>query len=521
MNPFKFVRNLFRRGEDPGRGSYGGLFSFPIIVNGRRLTANEALQLSAVWACASILARSIGQIEWNIYEPIRGTKKRRSLNDDPRYDMLNLRPNPETTAVSWRETMMLLGVLFGNSYSEIVTDRAQRPAQLWGIADGEMTLLRKSDWSLVYQYRSPSGELVELKPEQVFHLKGLGLSSLMGNNIILQAAQSLAVAYAQEQYANNFFNRGAQLGGVLEYPGRLGPDRHDQLRKEWAENQGGAKNSFKPLILEGGMKFTATSADAEEAAIVEQRQFSVEDICRWFGVPPHKVQHLLRASFSNIEHSSIEFVTDGVNPWCRRFEQEADWKLFRASRARTLLDVRPLKAGDNLSRANAASSWRNSGVKTANEIREEEGLDAVGPEGDVLFVQGALAPMKSLIAKNEIEVEKLEKELNPPPPPVDDLEKEDPEEAEIVPDEEADAINVVTVAIRQSCSRAAKRIEKNKSLSFFKAQTEIVRDEINVWSPWLMKAAGRKLTSEDAEKLINAYMKAPEGELFPTLEITK
>jgi HK97 family phage portal protein len=75
------------------------------------------------------------------------------------------------------------------------------------------------------------------------------------------------------------------------------------------------------------------SVSPQKSQLVEERQFAVEEICRWFGVPPHKVQHLLRSTFSNIEHQSIEFVRDALTPWCVRLEQEADFKLFRQDRA--------------------------------------------------------------------------------------------------------------------------------------------------------------------------------------------
>jgi HK97 family phage portal protein len=87
------------------------------------------------------------------------------------------------------------------------------------------------------------------------------------------------------------------------------------------------------MILEAGMKWSSVSLEPEKSQLVESRQFAVEEICRWFGVPPHKVQHLLRSTFSNIEHQSIEFVRDALTPWARRLEQEADFKLFRQDRA--------------------------------------------------------------------------------------------------------------------------------------------------------------------------------------------
>ena len=65
------------------------------------------------------------------------------------------------------------------------------------------------------------------------------------------------------------------------------------------------------------MTFNKISSDPEQAQFTEVRQHQVEEICRWFGVPPHKVQHLLRATFSNIEHQAIEVVVDTITPWVK------------------------------------------------------------------------------------------------------------------------------------------------------------------------------------------------------------
>ena len=74
------------------------------------------------------------------------------------------------------------------------------------------------------------------------------------------------------------------------------------------------------MIVDGGMKFERASTDPNDAQFIETRQHQIEEICRWFGVPPHKVMHMLRATFSNIEHQSIEVVVDSITPWAKRIE---------------------------------------------------------------------------------------------------------------------------------------------------------------------------------------------------------
>jgi HK97 family phage portal protein len=400
-SPWAWFRDIFarRRGEDPQQQV---MFQLPYPVAGIRLTAEQTLELSAVWACIRIVATSLGSCKWNIYQPT-GPEKRQLLYDDPTAWLLNTRPNPDMTAIGWREAMVMVAMSSGNSYAEIVRDGGNRVAALYPLeADRVLAKRDPETWELFYEYTAPGGEQVRLASRDVFHLRGPGLHGLMGDNIIARAAKSLAVAAAQERHSAAYFGQGANPGGVLELPTGvvLTEKRKAELKEEWAAKKQGPENAYKPMMLEAGWKWNQASNDPQKSQLVEARQFSVEEICRWFGVPPHKVQHLLHATFSNIEHQSIEFVRDAVMPWERAICQEADFKLFPQTRGPwryTCIDLEPLKEGDAKSRADAAGIWRQNGIKTANEIREREGMNDVGPEGDVLLVQSNLTTIANIM----------------------------------------------------------------------------------------------------------------------------
>ncbi len=377
----------------------------PYPVAGVNLTPDEALSIATVWACIDVIARAIASCDWNIYQP-NGAFKNTLLHADPMMWNLNTQPNPEMTAIGFREALLFQAIPLGNAYAEIVRDMGGRVAELWPLPSDRVTPKRDPDWKLYYEYRQPDGTLTMLEPRQVFHLRGPGLYGLMGENVVARAAKSLGVAAAQERYSAAFFGQGASPSGVLEYPGMLGDVQYKRLKEDWIEKKKGPENAHKPMILEHGMKWTATSVDPQKSMLIEGKQFSVEEICRWFGVPPHKIQHLLHATFSNIEHSSIEFVRDALQPWACRLEQEGDIKFFRQDRApwkKTKINLKPLTQGDAKSRADANAINRQNGIMTANEIRATEGLDDIGPEGDVLLVQSNLTTVERL--------------MNPPEPP--------------------------------------------------------------------------------------------------------
>src|SRR5207237_209846 len=115
---------------------------------------------------------------------------------------------------------------------------------------------------------------------------------------------------------------------VLEHPGVLKPEAKNYLRSSWQEIHMGADNAHKIAILEEGMKFNKISIPPEEAQFLEGRKVQVEEVARWFRIPPHKLQHLERATFSNIEEQNEEYVSDCLHSWFERWEEEIQRKLI-------------------------------------------------------------------------------------------------------------------------------------------------------------------------------------------------
>jgi HK97 family phage portal protein len=165
----------------------------------------------------------------------------------------------------------------------------------------------------------------------MFHVPGLGFDGLVGYSVIQKARESMGLAAGdREGSAPAFFGNGSRAGGVLKHPKSLSETAQEPARIGRSARTRGRKG-VPAAAARGGDGVVADAVPPNDAQFLETRQFQVEEICRWFRVQPHKVQHLLHATFSNIEHQSIEFVTDTIRPWLVRFEQEANRKLIRPS----------------------------------------------------------------------------------------------------------------------------------------------------------------------------------------------
>src|SRR5262245_48818722 len=129
-------------GDDPRRQER---FFVPYAVAGLYLSPDEALSLAAVWGCMQAISNGVSPMKWGIFQPEAGGKRKTLLVDDPRMWMLNTRPNPEMTAIAFREALLFQAIPWGNAYAEIVRDRRGLTAQLWPLFSDRVRPRRNPD----------------------------------------------------------------------------------------------------------------------------------------------------------------------------------------------------------------------------------------------------------------------------------------------------------------------------------------------------------------------------------------
>lgn len=362
-------------------------------TTGLTISENNALELSAVWACIRVLAETIGQIPFPFYRRVGDGKER--ARDHPLYAILDDMPNPEMDAFTFRETLMGHLCAWGNAYADIEIDRAGRIKHLWPLRPDKMKPARENG-RLVYNYRLPKTDRpITLPAERIFHLHGLGFDGLQGYNPIRLHRQTIGLAKATEDFGSRFFANDARPGAVLQHPGTLSEDAQDRLRKSYEKEHRGLEKSHRMAILEEGMTIKEIGIPPEDAQYLGTRKFQVPEICRIFRVPPHMVHDLDRATWGNIEHQAIDFVIYSIGPWVVRWEKGVYRELMLPSErpvyfAEFLLTA--LLRGDTKTRYDAYSIGRQNGWLSANDIRRLENMDPLGPSGDVYLVPLNMIP---------------------------------------------------------------------------------------------------------------------------------
>lgn len=379
---------LSRRRQATGSAAaFGTVLDTTPVTAGVRVSERSALTLSAVWRAVALIASDTATLPFPVFERLERGKRRAS--DHPVYALLNRDANEVMSAMTLRETLEAHRLVWGNGYAEIERDGGGLPVALWPLDPRSTTPVLRGR-RLFYRVTLPERTVV-LEPHQVFHVHGRTSDGVTGLSVIEHARQSLGVSIAAERFGGQFFANGSKPSGVLNYPGRLTPQGKENLAESWQKANSGLSNAERVAVLEEGTTWTQIGMPPGDAQFLETRQFGVVEVARWFGVPPHKLWDLGRATWGNIESLQIEYVTSGLLAELRRWETEAARKLFADDRYFAEHLVEGLLRGDVGSRFTAYATARQWGWLSANDVRELENMNPV-PGGDAYLTPLNMVP---------------------------------------------------------------------------------------------------------------------------------
>ena len=390
--------------EDSVRDS-GQTFVFGRADSGEKVDEKSAMQIATVYACVRLLAESVAVLPLHLYHYSDGEgSSKEKARDHPLYRLLYRQPNPEMTSFSFWETMTTHLLLWGNAYAQIIRDGKNNVLSLYPLLPDHVEVDRDENGRIYYIYHAYTDEVpgetnkdIYFRSDEVFHVPGLGFNGLVGFSPIAMMKNSLGTTLAVEKYGSSFFKNGAQPSGVLEHPGVL--KNPEKIRENWSDVYGGAGNAHKVAVLEEGMQYKAISLPPEDSQFLSTRQFGVTEICRIFRVPPHMVQSLEHATFSNIEHQSIDYVVHTLTPWLVRFEQAIIKDLLLPDEQDEYFpkfNVDGLLRGDYQSRMQGYATGISNGFLSPNDIHRLENMDLIPADkgGDDYYLNGGYVKLE-------------------------------------------------------------------------------------------------------------------------------
>lgn len=383
--------------KDPQIASY---FGGGPTYSGKDVTDRSAMRVSTWWSCARILAESVATLPRAMFKKLKSGNSEQA--DHPLGDVLIHSPNQDMDDVEYFEAGVVNLVGRGNAYSLKEMRGNGSVSALYPIPSYNVQPKRETDGTVVYRILD-RGKWDTYPREKIWHVKGFGDDGLIGFSPIALARETLGQALATEEFAGRTFSQGVWPSMIATREGFLTEDQRKIWKEKIADKYGGLENVAKLMLLEGGVKVEqAKMVPLEDLQFIEVRRFQSEDICRIHRIPPHMVANMERATFSNIEQMSQEFVTYTLLPWLVRFERSVSrWLLKPSERGEWFLrfNYEGLLRADSEGRSKFLTSMLQNGVMSRNEARAKENLNRVDADGmDDYTVQSNMALIDQIAA---------------------------------------------------------------------------------------------------------------------------
>jgi HK97 family phage portal protein len=378
----------------------GGFFGQQTYT-GKPVTENSAMQVTTVWACVRLLAETMGAMPSAIYRQEKNGNATR-IDDHPLSEVLISQPNSDMNGLEMREARTSNLALRGNSYALIERRNDGNVLSLYPVPANLMQVKRDATTNWEMRYGVTDRAKVEwLPPEKVWHTKGFSFNGLQGLSPISYAREAMALALAGEEFNSRLFGQGLLASARVSIPQWLTETQREIANNKLLEMHAGMANMNKPMLLEGGMTVDSGLLTPDDAQFLQLRQFTVVELCRLFGVKPHMVAALERATDNNIERLSLEFVTYTMLPYIRRDEVAAR-KLFKPGDKSIYFyryNFEGLLRADSAARASLYSIMLQNGVFSRNEVRALENRNQIAdPAMDDFTVQSNLTMIDQLSA---------------------------------------------------------------------------------------------------------------------------
>lgn len=361
---------------------------------GEVITERNVLALSAVWACVNLISGTISSLPLMVYRT-NTDGSREPASDHPLYNVLHDSPNYDQTAVDFWDFMAASVELWGNAYAR-VTRSDKKVKVITPILPALMSVQKKTDGSLVYRW-TEDGKANEATDREILHIRGFGGNPLGGASTLYFGRRTFGLAQAADRTAGSMFQNGLRPSGVLKFEKWLTEEQRE-LAEQRLASKIGSGNAGKPVVLEGGTEWEQLTISPEDAQMLETRAFSVEEICRFFGVPPHMVGHTSKSTSwgSGIEQQTLAFQKFTLRRRLKRIEQALEKQLLTpADKAAGIIiefNQEGLLRGDSGGRAKFYQQMTAIGAMTINEVRSLENYPPV-EGGDVPRMQMQNVPI--------------------------------------------------------------------------------------------------------------------------------
>lgn len=364
----------------------GSVIAPPPVDYGLAVDNSTAMKITAFYAGIRLIAENIASLPRSVRKktetgPFEDTSH-------PVHRLVAVRPNEYTNAFDFWNCVVTWLEGWGNAYAVIRRSPDGRPAAIHQIHPScvSSTMSEGRKWyRVIVSDPGLSWLSGTYSADDVLHFMLLTLDGLTGVNPVIYNAISLGKNLATERFGSEFYTRKGNIRAVLETEGNLGDDSYKRFMEHF---KAASEGNFGTPLLEYGIKYKQLSINPVAAQLIQSETMSIQDIARILNIPPHMIAELSHATFSNIEHQTIQFVEYTLRPIIKRLEVELRTKMFFADelgRYDVEFSLSGLLRGDTAARSNYYHNAILDGYMSRNEVRELEGLGHIDGLDDMLY----------------------------------------------------------------------------------------------------------------------------------------
>lgn len=360
-----------------------------VVVN-----ETTAMRVSAVYRCVALLSGTIASLPCQVYRAAKGGKSE-VAEDHPAYYLLHDEASALMTAHQFWRTFMFSGFMSGNGFGLIGRSALGAPKSISWVPPYRCAPELSADKTRIrYRIILPNGESALFDQDDVLHWTFIGWDGLKGFSPLDCARNAIGLSIAGQEFNERFFGQGSAADYAFEFPQKFDEQQAEIFYSLWERNHSGLSKQRMPIIADNGAKVARLDFKANESQLMESRSFQVEDICRFYGVPPHMVGHTSKTTSwgTGIEEQTLGFVKFTLRDILKGLEQEINRKLLRSAKFYSKFNLDALLRADSKGRADfykaALGGTQNPGFMTVNEVRELENLAPIDG-GDTLHAPEA------------------------------------------------------------------------------------------------------------------------------------
>lgn len=381
------------------------LFDILSTFNNNDVEVQQDISETIYFICLKHLSESLGKMQWEKRE-ITKKKGRETIFDNELDLLLNIRPNPYMSAITFWQTVELNRNHYGNSYVYIERN-GTKIKNLWQLPSDEVEIwidnkgyfgLKDSIWYVWNDSRS--GKKYSFLKDEILHFKThMSWDGLSGTAV----RDILKTQLNTQKSALNFLKRiysSSTLGTkvIVHYTGELNDAKAKNMVDKIA-NFVKAKESGAFIPLPMGYQAQLLEMKLADSQFFENNKNTALQIAAAFGIKPNVINDYTKSSYSNSETQQLDFYVNTLQPLFLIYEQELSYKLLHPRDLergqRLVINEDILFKMDNQTKANVYSNYVQNFIMTPNEVREAlnlpyiEGGDKLVGNGNAISIDKA------------------------------------------------------------------------------------------------------------------------------------